>query len=65
MIMQGKEWQAWAKTLSMQGLIECKDALSSLHPKIKEEFEGLDTVQGILQLEYRVRIKKKDGEDYE
>ena len=63
--MLGKEWQAWARKLSMQSLIENKDALSRLHPKIKEEFEGLATVQGIMQLEHRARVKKTEDEDYD
>lgn len=55
---------AWARSLPVQALIENKDALSRLHPKIKEEFEGLDTVKQILHSEWLSRFKKTEEVDY-
>ena len=65
LIMLGKEWQAWARNLSMQSLVENKNALAGLHYTIKKEFEGLETVQDIMHLEYRDRIKKTEDDDYD
>jgi len=63
--MLGKDWKAWARKLPVQALKSYCDALASLHPLIKEQFEGLETVHGILQLEMRRRFKKQEDEDYE
>ena len=63
--MKRSEWMAWARALPVQALIENKDAISRLHPKIREEFEGLDDVKMILHQEWLRRFKKTEEDDYE